>query len=352
MTIFRKMLSGSMHLKSDDWARSNSEGGANALTTSYAEAIVQYPENGGNLHCFTMLSTCAILDVMGSDPLTTALLAGTACTTASLGSETQLFGIFCLPKHVVIPLHNQPGMTIFRKMLSGSMHLKSDDWARSNSEGGANALITSYGDPLLILSGWQGGEGRREKCQPVGVSNIVGFRFGIFCLPKDVVIPLHNKPEMIVFSKMLFAAMHLKSYDWARSNSEGGNNALTTSGVTSGARLAKINTNTVVGASVETKVLYPENGRNLHYLTALTTCATLDVMGPLTTALLAGTACTIYSKSPFSNIAGLVDARYSSLKEIPNNYRMKGVTMTWHFIVQNLHDHCYHDLNGDPSCLL
>ncbi|XP_044447467.1 plant cysteine oxidase 2-like [Triticum aestivum] len=135
---------------------------------------------------------------------------------------------------------------------------------------------------------------------------------------------------MIVFSKMLFAAMHLKSYDWARSNSEGGNNALTTSG---GARLAKINTNTVVGASVETKVLYPENGRNLHYLTALTTCATLDVMGPLTTALLAGTACTIYSKSPFSNIAGLVDARYSSLKEIPNNYRMKGVTMTWHFIV-------------------
>ncbi|XBJ13143.1 hypothetical protein VPH35_017544 [Triticum aestivum] len=142
---------------------------------------------------------------------------------------------------------------------------------------------------------------------------------------------------MTVFSKMLFGSMHLKSYDWARTTLLSLTNCLLIcflSGlVSSGARLAKIYTNTVIGASAETIVLYPENGGNLHYFTALIPCATLDMMGPLTTALLAGTARTIYSKCPFSNTAGVVDARYSWLKEIPNNYQMKGITLTWHFVV-------------------
>nr|XP_040254380.1 plant cysteine oxidase 2-like [Aegilops tauschii subsp. strangulata] len=210
-------------------------------------------------------------------------------------------------------------MIVFRKMLFGSMHLKSDGWARSNSYGGTNALTTSYG----VVGAWYSW----LKEIP---NNFWMKDFGIFCLPKHVVIPLHKKPGMTVFSKMLFGSIHLKSYDWPRSNSTGGTNALTTS---DGTPLAKINTNTIVDASAATIVLYPEKGGNLHYFTALTPCATLEVMGPLTTALLARTARTIYSKSPFSNTSGVVYARYSWLKEIPNNYQMKGVTMTWHFIV-------------------
>uniref|UniRef100_A0A0D9UXN4 cysteine dioxygenase n=1 Tax=Leersia perrieri TaxID=77586 RepID=A0A0D9UXN4_9ORYZ len=100
------------------------------------------------------------------------------------------------------------------------------------------------------------------------------FSIGIFCLPPRGVIPLHNHPNMTVFSKLLFGKMYVKSYDWAEASQDSTDVRL------QGLRLAKVKVDGILNAPCETSVLYPEDGGNLHCFTAQTACAVLDVLGP------------------------------------------------------------------------
>ncbi|XP_058736305.1 plant cysteine oxidase 2-like [Vicia villosa] len=120
------------------------------------------------------------------------------------------------------------------------------------------------------------------------------FSMGIFCLPPSAVIPLHNHPEMTVFSKLLFGTMHIKSYDWAV------NLPADVSQKTSEKRLAKVKVDADFTAPCDPSILYPNDGGNMHCFTAVTACAVLDVLGPPYSDP-DGRHCSYYQSFPFFN---------------------------------------------------
>uniref|UniRef100_A0A1J3ICM9 cysteine dioxygenase n=1 Tax=Noccaea caerulescens TaxID=107243 RepID=A0A1J3ICM9_NOCCA len=146
------------------------------------------------------------------------------------------------------------------------------------------------------------------RSQPIGQSPVVTylhiyecrtFSICIFCLPPSGVIPLHNHPEMTVFSKLLFGTMHIKSYDWVADSPQ----------PSSDTRLAKVKVDSEFTAPCETCILYPADGGNMHCFTAKTACAVLDVLGPPYSDP-AGRHCSYYFDYPFSkfSVEGVVVA--------------------------------------------
>ncbi|CAK9330029.1 unnamed protein product [Citrullus colocynthis] len=79
MTVFSKVLYGSLHVKAYDWVEppfiQESKGSTyfparlaklavDKVLTASSLTSVLYPKAGGNLHCFTAVSPCAVLDVL------------------------------------------------------------------------------------------------------------------------------------------------------------------------------------------------------------------------------------------------------------------------------------------------
>ncbi|XP_072968671.1 plant cysteine oxidase 2-like [Typha angustifolia] len=103
-------------------------------------------------------------------------------------------GIFCLPKSAVIPLHNHPGMTVFGKLLFGSMHIKSYDWVDSES---SEIVPPTEG---LCLAKVKMDAVLKAPCQtsilyPASGGNMHRFTAVTPCAVLDVLGPPYSTPE-------------------------------------------------------------------------------------------------------------------------------------------------------------
>lgn len=153
------------------------------------------------------------------------------------------------------------------------------------------------------------------------------FTMCIFCFPTSAVIPLHDHPEMTVFSKLLYGSLHVKAYDWIEPPQIAKSNAPEYSQ----ARLAKLVSDKVLTAPCGTRVLYPTSGGNVHCFTAVTPCAVLDILTPPYLED-AGRRCTYYHDYPYSSFPaqGVIsdgkEEDYAWLAEIeaPNVYMRPG----------------------------
>jgi len=111
------------------------------------------------------------------------------------------------------------------------------------------------------------------------------FTVGIFCIPENRDMPLHDHPQMTVCSKVLYGEVRVEAYDKAPeleeeskikgkgdySSSQNSNEALT--------MFARKTKDDVVTEETGPFALFSKK-RNIHKFSAVSSCAILDVLGP------------------------------------------------------------------------
>ncbi|KAF2920140.1 plant cysteine oxidase 1 isoform X1 [Oryza sativa Japonica Group] len=133
------------------------------------------------------------------------------------------------------------------------------------------------------------------------------FSMGVFCFPAGATLPLHDHPEMVVLSKLLYGSVRVKSYDWvtppppcSRKSKRG---------------LARVvAADEVRHAPCKTSVLFPRSGGNMHAFTAVTPCAILDVLTPPYSEEL-GRPSTYFNDIPIPSLPGFAFLEETDLPE-------------------------------------
>ncbi|EEE69887.1 hypothetical protein OsJ_29708 [Oryza sativa Japonica Group] len=137
-------------------------------------------------------------------------------------------------------------------------------------------------------------------------------RIGVFCFPAGATLPLHDHPQMVVLSKLLYGSMRVKSYDWA--------NAPPCSGPRKSGLARVVAVDEMREAPCKASVLFPRSGGNIHSLTAVTPCALLDVLAPPYAEDL-GRPSTYFSDIPIPSLPGFAVLEEADL---PDGFRVAG----------------------------
>ncbi|GER37423.1 hypothetical protein STAS_13825 [Striga asiatica] len=103
-------------------------------------------------------------------------------------------GIFCLPPTSVIPLHNHPGMTVFGKLLFGTMHIKAYDWFNGASVN-TSALNNGLRMAKLKVDSNFTAPCRTSILYPADGGNMHCFTAKTACAVLDVLGPPYCDPD-------------------------------------------------------------------------------------------------------------------------------------------------------------
>lgn len=106
--------------------------------------------------------------------------------------------IFFLPATAVIPLHNHPGMTVFSKLLLGTMHIKAYDWV--DPVDGSSSSSTSKPPSQLRLARLKADDVFAAPCDssvlyPASGGNIHAFTAITPCAVLDVLGPPYSRED-------------------------------------------------------------------------------------------------------------------------------------------------------------
>uniref|UniRef100_A0A0D9XEP7 cysteine dioxygenase n=1 Tax=Leersia perrieri TaxID=77586 RepID=A0A0D9XEP7_9ORYZ len=138
------------------------------------------------------------------------------------------------------------------------------------------------------------------------------FSIGVFCFPAGATLPLHDHPQMVVLSKLLYGSMRVKSYDWV--------NAPPCPGPRKSGLARVVAVDEVREAPCKASVLFPRSGGNIHSLTAVTPCALLDVLAPPYAEDL-GRPSTYFSDIAIPSLPGFAVLEEA---ELPDGFRVAG----------------------------
>lgn len=103
--------------------------------------------------------------------------------------------IFFLPTNAVIPLHNHPGMTVFSKLLIGTMHVKAYDWVNQVESEDSTTPPSKMRLAKLKANGIFTAPCDTSVLYPTSGGNIHEFRAITPCAILDVIGPPYSIEE-------------------------------------------------------------------------------------------------------------------------------------------------------------